>query len=1071
MSKIISENLIPVYEALEMGIAGILTTEEVDDFLNEAFPVTEGASNSEDVANWRDKFLGLIEDVNKQAKSQASYSKVKEYDDCINVSKELIKLCGIIKGMIGRLNPDEQEIIVAWALKHTRSTLGSKQPKKFKDNYYFLSSEYAHMQAYCMKADKLSAKYEKAKKEKKNIKIAKTMIDLMKGMWDLYALINRMTIKKCSKEQQADILLKKSYKKESVEDWTMDMHKLYMDNFFENVNELLEEDEKTYIESIVDTCFAELQDFASVCEATEGTLSDNWVAATQDVFESALSKDEKLFAKAFIEFAEMEHVLEEIDESVFVESSNSEIRAEYRGVQKELRKSIKDYKKALKDGRYSDAKVAARNLHDSMIDAIRKVDAIESDKTTSIQKKALIIGLLEYAALILYLIIFLSSPAAATVFGAYMIYGGVVGLTFITTAEINKWKSKYVKLKENIGKIGKDDDGKVDTLKDEVIAFCYDMAEYASKLETEVDKIKEKREKKDLKKGLKPMSESVHTIGLTDEEVALVEADSQYEKIIQQEVNVRINKSNKVASITNSINTHKLNIIRAVRDGNEAVALKECTALKKDIIKMTNLLVTGTKKNEIEAYSAFYNMEVRTLQAEILYLHNYISRDKKEIARLNKALAKLSRSKPMKKFNEKMRETRYGMATMKEYEDNHKELIEMCKVCSSSMDSIISSIKKNTGKATKESTALSKFEKIKGYLYQECAAGNITLDDRERLILEARELYIGTEENHGECVLSEACKEIATDLACAIYLLEAASAQELNQKRVDLINKIDRYDKMHEDLIERYRAGKISEREYASNIEVIREHIRSLDDYVNKEYKKLDAMDKEHKDEALKRAYNPILRNIDMLEAKLETAKKKVGTKKLSTSSTMKELSDAAAVKGKELKHHKSVKNTGTAKGSLATESATEMEDGLEMFIEFMVESEFASIMDLYFTENANEGKEVTAEMLESVIESAKEKVEAGTLTTEAVESLNQLTTELESVLNDEEEADDDEVVTDESTMEDEPIKGSLTKESTENQSKFEAVKKVLYEKCAEGEITEEQRENLIISARDRYLG
>ena len=1049
MSKIISENLIPVYEALEMGIAGILTTEEVDDFLNEAFPVTEGASNSEDVANWRDKFLGLIEDVNKQAKSQASYSKVKEYDDCINVSKELIKLCGTIKGMIGRLNPDEQEIIVAWALKHTRSTLGSKQPKKFKDNYYFLSSEYAHMQAYCMKADKLSAKYEKAKKEKKNIKIAKSMIDLMKGMWDLYALINRMTIKKCSKEQQADILLKKSYKKESVEDWTMDMHKLYMDNFFENVNELLEEDEKTYIESVVDTCFTELQDFACVCEATEGTLSDNWVAATQDVFESVLSKDEKLFAKAFIEFAEMEHVLEEIDETVFVESSNSEIRAEYRGIQKELRKYVKDYKKSLKENRYSDAKVAARKLHDSMMDGIKKVDNIESDKTTSIQQKALMYALLEYASIILYFIIFLSSPAAASVVGAGMIYGGVIGLTFITTAEINKWKSRYVKLKEGIGKVGKDDDA-VDTLKDEVISYCYDMAEYASKLETEVDKIKAKREKKDLKKGLKPMSESVHTIGLTEEEVVLVEGvvsalsnkaaqkraeerAEEYDKAVQREVGVRLKKSENMTNITNSINAHKINIINAVRDGNESLAVKECTALKKDIIRLTNLLVTGNNKNEIAAYSAFYNMEVRTLQAEILYLHNYITHDKKEIARLNKTMAKLAKSRPMKKFNEKMRETRYGMASenFKEYEDNHKDLIEMCKVCSSSMDSIISSIKKSIGKATKESVGLSKFEKVKAHLYQECAAGNITLDDRERLIMEARELY--PTDVVEESVVAEVNeeteeygKEVTAEMLESVIMLakEKVEAGTLTTEAAESLNQLTTE-------LESVLNGE----EDADDEDVMNES--TIEDEKNKNIDKI----------------------IDQIEKNKVVIKEQLNKGQYSNA-----INSCTKVNNDLSKLITQLKSMKSSKLQKVVNGATFVAKFLFLGDRFQqLEKDVSSSIKKYIDVSLIVG---TSSSLALDIEKIRTKIKTGAYKNEADfdKALNDIISlcekykkEIASIKNNIEKMQKN--------------KGSLTKESTENQSKFEAVKKVLYEKCAEGEITAEQRENLIISARERYLG
>lgn len=148
--------------------------------------------------------------------------------------------------------------------------------------------------------------------------------------------------------------------------------------------------------------------------------------------------------------------------------------------------------------------------------------------------------------------------------------------------------------------------------------------------------------------------------------------------------------------------------------------------------------------------------------------------------------------------------------------------------------------------------------------------------------------------------------------------------------------------------------------------------------------------------------------------------------------------------------------------------------------------SEVSSAESKVVKESPDDTVDVSVDTIEEIIKLAKSKKEDGKLSEDVSKKLDELAKELQSVLDGEEDDEDDdkeEEKEDETTEESCGDKEEAKTESVEtpepedsrivcndNKQKFDIMKKALYEKCAAGEITEEQREQMIGSLRYKYL-
>ena len=246
--------------------------------------------------------------------------------------------------------------------------------------------------------------------------------------------------------------------------------------------------------------------------------------------------------------------------------------------------------------------------------------------------------------------------------------------------------------------------------------------------------------------------------------------------------------------------------------------------------------------------------------------------------------------------------------------------------------------------------------------------------------------------------LTEAEHDFVEELSSAIVILEngATDSTSKEEKPPTISEKISAKSKIASD---RSSALKTMEKEKAKLDTMFKEKKISAEDYhtqkriientVNRVKEKYDEMAvSAERDEqydlkkALDRAYNPVYRTMDRIEAKINSAYGKAVQKHedrvKSTSDTMKELRDKATIKGKEF-HTTNQKQKAPVKGKAGavTESAMDEVDGLSIFIEYMIESELESLSNRDVKEGPhtleslnkafNKGTITRAEYIESI--------------------------------------------------------------------------------------------------------
>ena len=213
--------------------------------------------------------------------------------------------------------------------------------------------------------------------------------------------------------------------------------------------------------------------------------------------------------------------------------------------------------------------------------------------------------------------------------------------------------------------------------------------------------------------------------------------------------------------------------------------------------------------------------------------------------------------------------------------------------------------------------------------------------------------------------LTEAEHDFVEELSSAIVILEngATDSTSKEEKPPTISEKISAKSKIASD---RSSALKTMEKEKAKLDTMFKEKKISAEDYhtqkriientvkrVKEKYDEMAAGAERNEQydlrKALNRAYNPVYRTMDRIEAKINSAYGKAVQKHedrvKSTSDTMKELRDKATIKGKEF-HTTNQKQKAPVKGKAGavTESAMDEVDGLSIFIEYMIESELESL-------------------------------------------------------------------------------------------------------------------------------
>lgn len=260
-------------------------------------------------------------------------------------------------------------------------------------------------------------------------------------------------------------------------------------------------------------------------------------------------------------------------------------------------------------------------------------------------------------------------------------------------------------------------------------------------------------------------------------------------------------------------------------------------------------------------------------------------------------------------------------------------------------------------------------------------------------------------------VLTEKEIEVADDLACAILVLE-----KVEPARSAYLDKQEAHIKQMK------KDNKISAEEYKKQMALIDRAKSTLIRNEKENQKKT----RESLENAYKRAQNPITRTKDMAEAKLQTYGKKIdkGIDKVSSAvsdtvdkaankspyiakslskiadtgdKVSKKVSDYIAnqsAKNEELYH--ASKQTRKEYGGLCKESTSEEDDDISCFIQFMIESELASVCHEEAEDNLNEtnlsrintlfknGKITRAEYIRTLKE-AKEKSDIADKNTEVM--------------------------------------------------------------------------------------
>ena len=395
MSKTLSANYDSslLFMALESEISGRLPKEDIDSYLelfnDSSEEVTLEAEQSA-ISDFNDK-LHIIRTNLDSTKRYIGVNEINKAQECLQKAKDAAVKLSSVSYMTSKIHVYHDAMAICRQSIAFMNSVNDGTYYKNKPKVTFVGGIPAStkvMAKLTKRSQKLMEAFQKANEKnadkKEKDKICQDNIFVTSSMWKLFSLI--LTEYKSYIQRYGAVSIKikdgmmKEMMKESANELDMDTHRIYIGNFIEKCTEdsFLDEDEAMELESAISMAFNEIESHMEVMTESDNSVAKDWI---ENATSSAFSKDERTAITNFISFCESS--LLGNDEAMFLlESATADMKKEYRLSTKQYNDYCKNYRKALRDKRYADARVAVEDMRKMLKDSIKKIESIKRDSLT-----------------------------------------------------------------------------------------------------------------------------------------------------------------------------------------------------------------------------------------------------------------------------------------------------------------------------------------------------------------------------------------------------------------------------------------------------------------------------------------------------------------------------------------------------------------------------------------------------------------------------------------------------------------------------------------------------------------
>lgn len=682
-----------LFMALESEISGRLPKEDIDSYLelfNESSEEVTLESEQSAISVFNDN-LHIVRTNLDSIKKYIGVKEFKEAQSCLVKAKDATRKLASGSYMKAKVSGYNDAIS---ACRHSVSFLNTTKDgtDKLYPNAIFVAgvpTSIKGMSKLTEKARKLLEDYKNAEDGKAKDKICSNIVSTTISMWKLFALILVEYKSYIRKYEKTVSKLKDEMMKESADGWDMDTHRMYIGNFIEKCAEdsFLDEDEAVELECVISTVLNEIESHMEVMTESDNSVAEDWI---ENATSSAFSKNERTAITNFITFCESS-LLGNYEDMFLLEGATADMTKEYRLSTKQYNAYCKNYRKALRDKRYADARVAVEDMRKMLKDSIKKVESIKSDSLTTSFLLALVCALAQI--LVSYSLLTTNK------------------LLFVLNASSQcsiLLESKTIKnIKEKLKGDGvKTDD--LDLYKSSILETLEKLYVKTDLLDKNIDKKKERDEKREEKKNAKNVNESVEE-DLTMKNVEKFKAVKS--KLYTECAEGKITVADRERLIEAARNTYIM----------ESTNTSEVSSAESKVVK--------------ESSDDTVDVSVDTIE-EIIKL----AKSKKEDGKLSEDVSK--------KLDELAKELQSVLDGEEDDEDDGKEEENTDETAEESCGDKEEAKTESVETPEPEDSRIvcnnnkQKFDIMKKALYEKCAAGEITEEQREQMIGSLRDKYL-----------------------------------------------------------------------------------------------------------------------------------------------------------------------------------------------------------------------------------------------------------------------------------------------------------------------------------------
>lgn len=682
-----------LFMALESEISGRLPKEDIDSYLelfNESSEEVTLEAEQSAISVFNDN-LHIVRTNLDSIKKYIGVKEFKEAQSCLKKAKDAVGKLANSSYMKAKVSGYNDAIS---ACRHSVSFLNTTKDgtDKLYPNAIFVAgvpTTTKGMAKLTERAKKLLEDYKNAKDEKAKDKICQNIISATTAMWKLFTLILVEYKSYIHRYEKTVSKLKDEMMKESADGWDMDTHRMYIGNFIEKCTEdsFLDEDEAVELECVISTVLNEIESHMEVMTESDNSVAEDWI---ENATSSAFSKNERTTITNFIIFCESS-LLGNYEDMFLLEGATADMTKEYRLSTKQYNAYCKNYRKALRDKRYADARVAVEDMRKMLKDSIKKVESIKSDSLTTSFLLALVCALTQI--LVSYSLLTTNK------------------LLFVLNASTQcsiLLESKTIKnIKEKLEGDGvKTDD--LDLYKSSILETLEKLYVKTDLLDKNIDKKKERDEKREEKKNAKNVNESVEE-DLTMKNVEKFKAVKS--KLYTECAEGKITVADRERLIEAARNTYIM----------ESTNTSDVSSAESKVVK--------------ESSDDTVDVSVDTIE-EIIKL----AKSKKEDGKLSEDVSK--------KLDELAKELQSVLDGEEDDEDDGKEEENTDETAEESCGDKEEAKTESVETPEPEDSRIvcndnkQKFDIMKKALYEKCAAGEITEEQREQMIGSLRDKYL-----------------------------------------------------------------------------------------------------------------------------------------------------------------------------------------------------------------------------------------------------------------------------------------------------------------------------------------